>query len=58
MTTDLDPDLTAHTNRLLIGTDLTPTTAQALAEGTATGTGAVAVALRDGWAAARGGERS
>ena len=52
-----DPALTDHATRLLIGTDLTPATALAAAEGTAPATSAVAAAIRDGWTAAQAGER-
>jgi len=54
---DLDPALTAHAARLLVGTDHTPATALAAAEGSVPTTGAVAAAVRDGWTAAQAGER-
>lgn len=52
-----DPALTDHAARLLLGTDHTPTTALAAAEGTAPATSVVAAAMRDGWTAAQAGER-
>ena len=54
---DLDPALTTYADRLLVGTDHTPTTALAAAEGSTPTTGAVAAAVRDGWIAAQVGER-
>lgn len=60
-TTPTTPDaaLTAYTERLLVGTSHTTTTALAAADGTGPATGAAGAALRDGWAAAgEAGERS
>lgn len=48
----LDTGLAEHAARLLIGTDLTPDMAAAVAGGSALPAGAVAVALREGWTSA------
>ncbi len=48
----LDPSLPAHTARLLVGTDLTPDDAQALAASATDAPDALGAAIQDGWRAA------